>query len=177
MLAPTIRAPPSAPRHTSRRARRRPRSELSDCPRGRPAPTARHVRRCRAGPARGGRPRGGHRPQGGRCARGRRRARGARALWAAPRRPRLSKRTLSPRPSAPTSASRRYATQICVSVPVFQNARALFFLRVTRVTRRVARPVARLFFFARANRRSRPARRASISVALSRTPHTSRLTN
>ena len=61
---------PSSPRHTSRRARRRTRSERSDRPRRRPAPTARHVRRRRAGPARGGRPRGGHRPQGGGCARG-----------------------------------------------------------------------------------------------------------
>jgi hypothetical protein len=60
-----------------------------------------------------------------------------------------------------------------------KRASSLFFTRHSsaRVTRRVARPVARLFFFARANRRSRPARRASISVALSRTPHTSRLTN
>lgn len=68
---------PSSPRHSSRRARRRTRSERSDRPRRRPAPTARHVRRRRAGPARGGRPRGGHRPQGGGCARGRRRARGS----------------------------------------------------------------------------------------------------
>ena len=68
---------PSSPRHTSRRARRRTRSERSDRPRRRPAPTARHVRRRRAGPARADAPRGGHRPQGGGCARGRRRARGS----------------------------------------------------------------------------------------------------
>lgn len=144
--------PPSAPRHTSRRARRRPRSELSDGPRGRPAPTARHVRRCRAGPARGGRPRGGHRPQGGGCARGRRRARGsAREGERRGPRARSGRRRGDlgcqnghfPRVRRPRLRRRGGTRPRSASLFPFLKTRNLSFS--LRVTRRVALSVARLF--------------------------------
>ena len=159
---------PSSPRHTSRRARRRTRSERSERPRRRPAPTARHVRRRRAGPARGGRPRGGHRPQGGGCARGRRRARGsAREGERRGPRARSGRRRgdrgcqsghfrRARRPELRRPGGTRPA-QICVESASF------FFEKAPKErvsTRRVARSVPRA-----ARRRARPVGRSSAAKA------------
>ena len=145
-----------------------PRPERSERPRGRPAPTAQHVRRRRAGPARGGRPRGGHRPQGGGCARGRRRARGsAREGERRGPRARSGRRRgdrgcqsghfrRARRPELRRPGGTRPA-QICVESASF------FFEKAPKErvsTRRVARSVPRA-----ARRRARPVGRSSAAKA------------